>query len=72
MFVKMLPLWILRKTKYELKQLLYVFVFIILYATWLYINGETLYSFINKAYNETKNNKSFGPVIPFIEKIFKH
>jgi len=71
LFVKLLPLWMLRKTKYELKQLLYVFVFVIVYATWLYINGETLYSFIIKAYNETKNNRSFGPVIPYIDHFFK-
>lgn len=71
LLVKCIPLWLLRKTKYEMKQLLYVFVFLILYTGWLYINGETLYSFSTKAYNETKHNRSFGPVIPFIDKFFK-
>jgi hypothetical protein len=71
LFVKLIPLWLLRKTKYEWKQVLYVFVFLIFYTVWLYINGETLYSFSTKAYNETKNNRSFGPVIPFINNFFK-
>lgn len=71
LLVKLIPLWLLRKTKYEMKQVLYVFVFLILYTGWLYINGETLYSFCSKAYNETQNNRSFGPVIPFIDKFFK-
>jgi hypothetical protein len=70
-FTKLIPLWLLRKTKYEMKQVLYVFVFLMLYTGWLYINGETLYSFCSKAYNETQNNRSFGPVIPFIDKFFK-
>lgn len=69
-FIKCIPFWLLRKTKYESKQLIYVFVFLIFYTIWLYINGETLYSFSSKAYNNTKNNKSFGQVIPFIEKFF--
>jgi len=71
LFVKLVPLWLLRKTKYEMKQVLYVFVFSILYTVWLYINGETLYSFCDKAYNETKHNRSFGPVIPFVDNFFK-
>jgi len=71
LLVKFIPLWLLRKTKYEMKQILYVFVFLMLYIGWLYINGETLYSFCSKAYNETQNNRSFGPVIPFIDHFFK-
>lgn len=71
-FMKIIPLWMLRKTKYESKQILYVFVFLILYSFWLFVNGHTLYSFFIKAYNDTKDNKSFGPMIPFIKKIFNH
>lgn len=72
LFIKLIPLWILRKTKYELKQVIYVFVFLLLYTIWLHINGETLYSFFTKAYNKIKNNRSFGPIIPFISNIFKN
>jgi hypothetical protein len=67
--MKIIPLWFLRKTKYELNQILYIFVFLIVYSFWLFINGETLYSFFNKAYNDTKQNRSFGPMIPFIKRL---
>lgn len=70
-FMKIIPLWILRKTKYEPKQILYVFIFLMLYSFWLFINGQSLYSFFNKAYNDTKYNRSFGPIIPFIKQLFQ-
>lgn len=71
LFIKVIPLWTLRKTNYHIKQLFYTIVLFIIYLLWVYINIQDPYYLIEKSYNNLKQNKPIGPVSEYLSKIFK-
>ena len=67
--IKGLPLWSLRQKKYELKQVGYTIILYGIYSLWLFVNNTSPYRFMMTTYNQTKNNKPFGPLTLFLQRV---
>ena len=68
--IKGIPLWSLRQTPYEMKQVGYTIILYGVYSLWLWINNTTPYRFMMNTYNQTKNNKPFGPLTLFLQRFY--
>jgi hypothetical protein len=67
--IKGIPLWRLRKTTYDLYQVINTFIFFIIYYVWLYINGLSPYMFYMKVFDQIEKKSLFGPLTLFLNKI---
>jgi len=67
--LKVIPLWILRDTNLELKDVFAVIIVFIVYIIWVVLFNLTYYTkFVHETYKKIKHNK---PTIPFAGYILK-
>jgi hypothetical protein len=70
-FIKVIPLWRLRKTKYTWNQVLYTILFYIIYSIWLLLTGTNPYQVIKKSYQQIKKNEPIGPISYYLNNLIK-
>jgi hypothetical protein len=73
-FIKIIPLYTLIKTKYQIKDVISTFVLFIIYIFWLKINNKldvNLYQYLNKIYKSITENKSDLPLTNYLERVMK-
>ena len=68
-FIKVVPIWSLRKETYQIKQILYTFFLFSLYSLWLLINNTNPYNVIKHYYNEIKKNQPIGPISSYLKNL---
>jgi hypothetical protein len=68
-FIKVLPLWRLRNSEYNIKDI-YVLIFVFsIYILWLIINKVDFKKVMNTSYNNIKNNKPLGPFMYYMKSL---
>ena len=67
--IKGIPLWRLRKTTYDLSQVINAILFFIIYYVWLSIHGLSPYMFYMKVFDQIEKKSLFGPLTLFLNKI---
>ena len=67
-FIKILPLWSIRNTKYDMNGIFSFFGLFIIYLIWLLLNNIPLD--IKKSYNWVQKNQDAGPFTILIKKTF--
>ena len=60
--IKVLPLWLLRRTKYELKDFYAMVALFLIYILWLLINEVDFQKYASDRYSQLKNNKPVAPL----------
>ena len=72
-FIKIIPLWMLRNTNYEVKDAYALIVLFSIYLLWmLIINNVNIKNYAKDKYYQLKNNKPVGPFTYYIDKYFLH
>jgi hypothetical protein len=71
-FLKLLPLWSLRNTNYEFKDVYALIKLFIIYLLWLIINNLNLKNSVKDKYYQLKNNKPIAPFTYYIDKYLLH
>jgi hypothetical protein len=67
-FIKVLPLWSLRKTKYEINGIYSLIVLFCIYLVWLKLNNVNIN--IQDSYKNIIHKKDIGPFTSYVKKLF--
>ena len=67
LFIKILPLWSLRKTKYEINGIYSLIILFCIYLLWLKINNVELLKNSNEWFNCIKNDNGPGPFTYYVK-----
>ena len=65
--MKVIPLWLLRKTKFNTNQIVYSIVFFLLYLVWIFI-VDNPFELIKNTYNSIQDNYTIGPIVSSVLK----
>jgi len=65
--IKIIPLYLIWNTKIKWKDVIFTFILLFIYISWLYINNVTVYYVLNELNQVVLNKKQF----PSIELLFK-
>jgi hypothetical protein len=68
-FIKVLPLWLLRKTKYELTDVYAMFELFLIYMLWLVINRVDFIKYATDRYEQLEHNSPAAPLTHYITSI---
>lgn len=68
-FIKVLPIWLLRNTKYDLKDVYALVALFLIYVLWLLINKVDFKKYMMDRYEHLKNNTPAAPLIHYITSI---
>ncbi len=69
--IKIIPLWLLRKTKIQISDFLFGFGLYFTYIIWLHINGMHYTEFTQKSYNNVKNDVLSTPAAYYLYMLYK-
>lgn len=67
--IKVLPLWLLRNTKYEWRDVYGMIALFLIYILWLIVNKVNFRKYASDRYSQLKNNKPATPLVYFITNI---
>ena len=68
-FIKIIPFYTLRNEKIQLREIKGTFVFLLVYLTWVYINGQSVITYYKNILDSLIHNKNETPFIALITKI---
>jgi hypothetical protein len=69
-FLKILPLWLLRKTRFSIKDIFATIILFLIYILWLKFNKINVKKFFKDIFKNIKNNRPCTPFISFVNKFF--
>ena len=68
-FIKVLPLWLLRKTNYEWKDFYAMIALFLIYILWLLVNRVDFKKYATDRYSQLEHNKPAAPLTHYITTI---
>ena len=68
-FIKVLPIWLLRKTKYEWKDVYAMFALFLIYILWLLVNQVDFKKYASDSYEQLKNNRPAAPLTHYMTRL---
>jgi hypothetical protein len=68
-FIKVLPLWLLRKSKYEWKDFYALIALFMIYLLWIIINRDQFERYVIDRYEKLKHNSHATTIIHYINHI---
>ena len=68
-FIKVIPVWLLRNTKYDWKDVYAIFALFLIYILWLLINEVDFKKYVTDRYEHLKHNTPAAPLIHYISSI---
>uniref|UniRef100_A0A6C0JKJ3 Uncharacterized protein n=1 Tax=viral metagenome TaxID=1070528 RepID=A0A6C0JKJ3_9ZZZZ len=68
-FIKVLPLWRLRYSEYNIKDFYALIFLFLIYILWLLVNKVDFKKIINTSYDNIKNNKPFAPFMYYMKSL---
>lgn len=71
LFIKILPLWSLRNTKYEINGIYYLIILFCIYLLWLKINNFDLLKNVNEWFHYIKKDNDPGPFTYYAKQFLK-
>jgi len=66
LFIKILPLWLLRKTIFSKKDIYATIILFLIYILWILLNKINLKKFFNDIFKNIKNNNPSTPFVKFV------
>ena len=69
LFIKIIPFYTLRNEKIQLREIKGTFVFLLVYLTWVYTNGQSVITYYKNILESLIHNKNETPFIALITKI---
>jgi len=70
-FIKVLPVWLLRNTKFEWKDFYVMVALFMVYILWLLINLVDFKKYITDRYQQLEHNSHSGPLMQYINILMK-
>lgn len=67
--IKGIPLWTLRRTSYTREQVLATLVLLMVYESYLAINGKSVVSILKKSYQDVQHDRFVGPMSVLLKKM---
>lgn len=68
-FIKVLPIWLLRKTKYEWNDVYAMIALFLIYILWLLVNKVDFKKYASDRYSQIKTNRPAAPLTHYMTTI---